>query len=80
MERAYHQNARVMLRDTGSTKKAEASGSISCEEAAGRVPCSFQAELRLRSIRSTTSLSAATPPESAKCMRGVFVKEICQRV
>ena len=47
MERAYHQNTRVMLRDTGSTKKTEAYGSISCEEAAGRVSRYFQAGLRL---------------------------------
>ena len=36
----------------------------------------YQAGLRLCSVRSITSLSAATPPESAKCMCGVFVKEI----
>ena len=76
MERAYHHNTRVMQRDTGSTKKTEAYGSISSEETAGRVPCYFQAGLRLCSVRSTTSLSAAMPPESAKCMCGVCVKEI----
>ena len=47
MERAYHQNTRVMLRDTSSTKKTGAYGSISCEEAAGRVSRYFQTELRL---------------------------------
>ena len=47
MERACHQNTRVMLRDTGSTKKTKAYGSISCEEAAGRVSRYFQAGLRL---------------------------------
>ena len=41
MERAYHQNNRVMLRETGSTKKTEAYGSISCEETDGRVPRQF---------------------------------------
>ena len=43
MEQAYHQNTRVMLGNTGSTKKTEAYGSISCEEAAGRVSRYFQA-------------------------------------
>ena len=77
MERAYHQNNRVMLRDTGSSRRTEAYGSISCEEAAGTVPRYFQAGLRLCSVRSITSLSAATPPEqSAKRMCGVCVKEI----
>ena len=36
-----------MLLDTGSTKKTDAYGSISCEEAAGRVSRYFQAGLRL---------------------------------
>ena len=76
MERVYHQNARVMLRNTGSTKKAEAYGSISCDETAGRVPRYFRTGLCLCSVRSTTSLSAAMPPESAKCMCEVCVKEI----
>ena len=76
MERAYHQNNRVMLRDTGSSRRTEAYGSISCEEAAGTVPRYFQAGLRLCSVRSITSLAAATPPESAKRMCGLRVKEI----
>ena len=65
-----------MLRDTGSSKKAEAYGSMSCEEAAGE--CLLITKLDYASVvfDPLPAYQLRRLPESAKCMCGVFVKEI----